>query len=225
MSDEQTVFQRSFGILGGQERRTVPLARQSVKPTQDGQRLKVQGYASVFGQPSVTLSSRRGNFTEFIARDAFRNVLARKPDVLLTWDHETRYTLARTTSPYSALELVADSKGLRFFAAVSETSYARDLITLMEDGVVNEASFLFTIAPGGETWEERNGGIVRTIHEVGDLFDVCICAAGAYPQTSSSVMRKAFLDYAVQRRFIHDTPELALAKARARARRSLLSAA
>ena len=83
---------------------------------------------------------------------------------------------------------------------------------------MGEASFLFRIAPGGERWEERNGQVVRTITEVGDLFDVCVTAAGAYPSTASSVMRSVFLDYAQQRQFIQAAPEVSLAAAKARAK-------
>ena len=149
-TNDGVLFQRSFGVLGGSERRTVHLADQRVKPTNDGGRLRVQGYASVFNSPCVEMTSKRGRFIEYIDRNAFARVLSRNPDVLLTWDHDSRFTLARTPR---TLELTTDVKGLRFFGLAARTSYAEDLRALMEDGIVTEASFLFSVAPGGETWE------------------------------------------------------------------------
>lgn len=160
------------------------------------------------------MNSPAGPFIEYVHPRAFDNVLARSPDVLLTVDHDTRYTLARTNG---TLELSADSKGLRFFATCVPTSYAKDLKLLMEANIVSDASFLFRVAPGGEEWESRGNQVIRTIYEIGDLFDVCICAAGAYPAASSE-LRSLFLDYAVQRKFITTTPEVSLAAAKARAR-------
>ena len=182
-TNDGVLFQRSFGVLGGSERRTVHLADQRVKPTNDGGRLRVQGYASVFNSPSVEMTSKRGRFIEYIDRNAFARVLSRNPDVLLTWDHDSRFTLARTPR---TLELTTDVKGLRFFGLAARTSYAEDLRALDEDGIVTEASFLFSVAPGGETWENRGDQTVRTITDVGDLFDVCVCAEACIPRPAAS---------------------------------------
>jgi len=159
------------------------------------------------------MNSPAGPFIEYVHPRAFDSVLSRGVDCLLTIDHDTRYTLARTNG---TLELSTDAKGLRFFATMVPTTYARDLKLLMEANVVDAASFLFRVAPGGEEWESRGNQVVRTITEVGDLFDVCICAAGAYPSASSE-LRSMFLDYGIARRFIEAAPEVALARARVKA--------
>ena len=105
-------FRRVYGTLGETERRTFPLAHARVKNTgtADG-RLKVIGHAAVFNSPSVELTSRAGSFTEYIAPGAFDDVLRTNPDVLLLWDHNTLYPLARTSA--STLELSVNSHGLR----------------------------------------------------------------------------------------------------------------
>jgi HK97 family phage prohead protease len=131
-------------------------------------------------------------------------VLTRNPDVLLTWDHDTRFTLARTTA--GTLELNTTQRGLRYYATCSRTSYAEDLRQLMQDGVVSQSSFLFTIAPGGEDWmlvEGESQSVVRVIHQVGELYDVCVCAAGAYPATDSGVARNMFVEYAIERGYLN----------------------
>jgi uncharacterized protein len=203
--------------FGGSERRT--FRNSYAKPTgsTESDTLQIKGHASVFGLPSVEMKSHAGTFTEYIARGAFDQVLRSQPDVLLTWDHSTSLVLARTGA--GSLELRADDKGLRYFARMSDTSYARDLQQLMADGVVTQSSFLFTVAPGGENWRinPATGGVERTITNVGALYDVCVCAAGAYPQTDSALARTA-LDYALTRGFLNEDPALALRKAKARAR-------
>lgn len=202
---EMRAFTARFGMFGETERRTfrstVNETRKAGTPESgrnDGS-LQVVGHASVFGKPSVEMMSPFGPYTEFIDARAFDSVLSRNPDVLLTIDHNTLYTLARTGN--STLELTIDPTGLRYWARMAPTSYANDLVISMGAGNVSESSFLFRIAPGGEEWsfsEDSEGHEVvsRTIYEVGDLFDVCICAAGAYPDTDSGIMRKLALDYA-----------------------------
>jgi hypothetical protein len=97
------------------------------------------------------------------------------------------------------LELRTDPKGLHFYAKVAPTTAAKDLRILMEGGVIDQASFAFTVAE--DTWEIRNQGkpdevVVRTIQQVGDLFDVTVTAQGAYPQTDSQVVRSYAVAFA-----------------------------
>ena len=185
-------FERRCGRLGDREKRVIPLGdvevRDSGNPSVE---FTVQGHAAVFGRKSLDL----GYFQEVIDRGAFDKVLDANPDVHLLWDHDTRLALARTRSSQYTLELRDDPKGLRFYSKVAPTSFAADLRILMEGGIIDQASFAFTVA--SDTWEIRNEGgkdevVIRTIHEVAELFDVTITAQGAYPQTDSTVVR----DYA-----------------------------
>lgn len=151
----------------------------------DGQ-LTIRGHASIFDRLSLDL----GGFRERIAPGAFTKALDQNPDVHALWDHDTKMVLARTKN--KTLELREDPIGLHFWAKVADTSYARDLRVLMERGDVDQASFAFTIAPGGDEWniheEDGTEVVERTINEIGDLYDVTITAQGAYPQTDASVV-------------------------------------
>lgn len=209
-------FRRTYGALGEHERRTFPIARAKMTQTGSGDgRLKIVGHAAVFNSPSVEMRSPLGSFVERIAPHAFDTVLKSKPDCILTWDHSTLYPLARTSA--GTLELSSNAHGLRYFATCSPTSYAEDLRALMNDGVVSQSSFTFSVAKGGESWDNLGSVVTRTITNVGELFDVCVCAAGAYPATDSAVARKLVLDYALQRGFIRQDPDAALRIARAKA--------
>lgn len=151
----------------------------SGEQTGDGQ-MTISGYAAVFN----LLSDDLGGFREKIVPGAFTEVLSADPDVNMNWDHNTLYTLGRTRN--KTLELTELERGLRFFNRTAGTSYAQDLGILMERGDVDQASFKFTI--GEEEWhEDAEGMITSTILVVDGLYDVCVCAQGAYPQTESTL--------------------------------------
>jgi len=187
-------FERRYGRFGDRERRELPLVADEVRDSGagDGQ-FTIRGHAAVFNSPSLDL----GGFTETIAPGAFDRVLNDNPDVWLLWDHDSRWTLARTFN--KTLELRIDPRGLHYWARVAPTSYAADLRVLMERGDINQASFAFTV--GADEWriQEINGEerVERTILEVNGLYDVTVTAMGAYPATDSQVVRSRAIDYAV----------------------------
>lgn len=159
----------------------------------------VAGHAAVFNRLSLGL----GGFRERIAPGAFTRVLDSQPDVHLLWDHNTSLFLARTQN--KTLDLREDPMGLHFWARVADTSYSRDLKTLMERRDIDQASFAFTTPAdmSGEEWEDDEElGIVRTIlpNGVDGLYDATITARGAYPQTDSGLrtLKKAIEDSRVK---------------------------
>jgi HK97 family phage prohead protease len=191
--------ERRFGQFGGVERRggspvsSLPTEieiRASGDPLRDGQ-MVVKGYASVFNRLSLDL----GGFREKIAVGAFDKALAKDNNVLLLWDHDRSYILgsSKATDPES-LELRVDPTGLRFFSRVVPTTYANDLQSLMDAGIIREASFAFTVA--SDEWVEKDGEVTRTVHEVDELYDVTITVQGAYPQTVSQLVRQRAYDFA-----------------------------
>jgi hypothetical protein len=142
--------------------------------------MTVRGHAALFD-----LAYDMGPFRERVARGAFDTVLATDPDVHLLWEHDRRAALARTRA--KNLEIRADPMGLHFWGRVVDTSFSRDLRALMEAHVVDQASWAFTVAD--ETWDEDAQGLMRTITNVGQLFDVTITAQGANPMTDATVAR------------------------------------
>jgi HK97 family phage prohead protease len=187
--DHMDGMDADMGASRGQllpERRVVALEEVEFRASGSKDKgLIVRGHAAVFNRPSLDL----GGFTETISQGAFEDVLATSPDVHLLWDHDSSLVLARTRSAKYALELREDPRGLHFYANVAPTSYAKDLALLMESQVVDQASFAFTVADGGDSWEiDGDERVTRTIHQIGELFDVTITAQGAYPQTDASVI-------------------------------------
>lgn len=205
-------LEHAYGVFGDVEKRTfrtsaeLRVAGTTTTGTNDGT-IQVIGHAAVFGQPSVEMMSPFGMFTEYIDSRAFNDVLKRGSDVILTWDHDTRYVLGRTVN--RTLELSVDGEGLRYWSRVAPTSYAEDLKILMEGGYLDQSSFMFRIAPGGEEWEivEDDAGnefVKRTVYQISDLYDVCVTVSGAYPTTDSGLLRTSAMAYAISRGYAEE---------------------
>lgn len=142
---------------------------------------KISGYAAVFNK----LSEDLGGFQEKIAPGAFAKSLL-KADVRALWNHDPNYPLGRSKA--GTLTLAEDQTGLQFAIDPPDTQYARDLITSMKRGDVDQMSFGFRTIK--DQWEENGNKVTRTLLEV-DLYDVSPVTYPAYPQTSAQV-RSAF---------------------------------
>lgn len=172
--------------------RLFPFEVQEVRDSGAGQGIyTVKGLASVYNKWSLDL----GGFREKVAPGAFDRVLGEDPHVLHVWDHDTSKALSSTRSKDYPLELKSAKDGLEFYSRVAPTSYAMDLRTLLEGGVVDQSSFAFTVAK--DEWrfveEDDQERVERTILEVDGLFDVTTCAMGAYPQTTSTLAVRSLL--------------------------------
>lgn len=159
--------------------------------TGDGS-LTLTGHAAVFEQETELFDMGWLRLREKIAPGAFSDVLGRQPDVHLTIGHDFDKAMARTgVDGVGGLELSEDDTGLRVFARLDPAiSFVRDLALQMRQGIVDQMSFMFTVAKDKrevETDEEGNEDELRTIMEVRDLFDVTVVAQGAYPQTDASL--------------------------------------
>lgn len=171
------------------ERRTLPIQFEAVRDSGagDGQFI-IRGHAAVFNKWSLDL----GGFREKIMPGFFDKVLSEDPDVHFFWDHDSRWTLARTRN--KTLELRCDPAGLHEWARVAPTSYAADLRILMERRDIDQQSFAFNVGPDGAEWrifEEDGREIVERIllpDGCSGLYDVTVTAQGAYPQTDASVV-------------------------------------
>lgn len=148
----------------------------------------MRGHAAVFNRDSHDL----GGFTEQIAPGAFRDVLTGSPDVHLVSEHDMGKVLARTRN--GSLELREDPYGLHVWARINTgTSYGRDEVVKLRDGLTDGMSFAFTVNPDDEEWRTREDGVVeRTIRKVSGLYDVSVVAQGAYPAAHAELVARAF---------------------------------
>lgn len=142
----------------------------------------ITGYAAIYNSDSEDL----GGFIERMAPSSFDGRL--QDDVRVLFNHDNNLVLGRTISGTATLEV--DEKGLRYTCQLPDTTYAKDLIELMERGDVTQSSFAFTIED--ESWEERaDGMLIRTVKKVGQLYDVSPVTYPAYKDSTSGLRTSA----------------------------------
>ena len=163
----------------------------------------IEGYFAVFEQETVLFDlAGWWRVREEIARDAFTRAVVNERSVIdrvrsgeelvhLNHGHDMKTAVASSkVRGIGSLELDADFHGLRGFARVDpEDPDAKALAVKMGRGVIDQGSFAFTIADEErvEVNELEDGTIdeLWRITEIGHLYDVCVCAQGAYPQTET----------------------------------------
>jgi uncharacterized protein len=159
------------------EIRTFPLSELRV----DGDKKpKIVGYASVFNQKSDDL----GGFREIVKPGAFSKTIS-ESDIRALFNHDPNYVLGRKKT--GTLELSEDEHGLRIAINPPETTWAKDLLTSIRRGDIDQMSFGFKTIK--DDWEKRDGENIRSLSEV-RLFDISPVTFPAYPQTSVEARSK-----------------------------------
>lgn len=150
---------------------------------------KVEGYALVFNTESEDLG-----FYETISPEAITEETIRKSDVMCLLDHsKNRGILARSRYGKGSLKLSIDEKGLKYEFDAPKTSLGDELLEMIRRGDINQSSFAFSVAEGGDKWEKRDNKYYRTITKIERLFDVSAVYTPAY--TSTSVGCRNFDDF------------------------------
>jgi len=165
---------------GAMENRRFDVSGIELRDTSDGG-LRFTGYASTTETPYEV-----GDFTETVARGAFKRTLAESPDVVLLVNHEG-LPLARTKS--GTLSLAEDSRGLRVDADLDVArSDVQNLAHAMKRGDIDQMSFAFRVTD--QEWnDDYSKRMIKsvTIHRG----DVSIVTQGANPATTSTISRWA----------------------------------
>lgn len=180
----------------------------------------IEGYAAVFNVRSAVL----WDFQEIIEPGAFADSLM--GDVRSLWNHDSSMVLGRTTN--GTLRLWEDAKGLGFALRPPDTQVGRDAVTLIRRGDVNQMSFGFNVAPGGDTWSfDEDNMLLRRIQRVNPLHEVSPVTFPAYRETSAnlrSVLRSApdWVQRALTHGANHKAPNGGSGEDQARARNEMI---
>ena len=154
----------------------------------------VRGYAAKFGTESQMLRGGDGRyqFRETIQAGAFDG--ASMADVRALFNHDSNRVLARSRDGEGTLKLGVDEIGLWYEFDAPNNTTGNDLLESVRRGDIDQSSFAFSIAEGGESWEES--GInsdrapriyKRTITKIASLYDVSPVTEPAYADTSVAV--------------------------------------
>ncbi len=156
--------------------------RFEVRAKQDGTggtRYEVDGYATVYQAP-YSMRDSFGDYEETVRIGAGAKTLSENPDVVFVFNHDG-LPMARTKA--GNLLLAEDSTGLHVSAPMlnGSVSLVRDMVTLIEDGVLDEMSFAFRVIrqEWSPDWMQRDI-IEYSLHRG----DVSVVTFGANPATS-----------------------------------------
>jgi hypothetical protein len=153
-----------------------------------------RGYAAVFNAESEPLP-----FIETIRPGAFRRTLNSGREIRMFVNHNSDMVLGSTRS--GTITVREDERGLLVEGTLPDTSYGRDLSTLMRRGDVHSMSFGFSVPKGGDSWSAD--GQTRQLQEV-VLHEVSVVTGfPAYPDTSATVRSSDESDSQP----LEDTPE------------------
>lgn len=132
----------------------------------------LRGHAATFGDVYDL-----GNFDERIAPGAFDKVLT--DDVRALFNHDPNFVLGRTKS--GTLKLSVDKRGL--YTEIQMPESATALREAIKRGDVDQMSFGFTVKRDSWERDEKGGRELRTIEEIGRLYDVSPVTFPANPNT------------------------------------------
>lgn len=152
------------------ERRAFPV---KIETRKGGDAVTISGHAAVFDSYSEDL----GGFREIIRPGAFAKTIG-EADIRALWNHDTNYVLGRNRA--NTLSLTEDGKGLAVEITPPDTGWARDLVTTIQRGDVDQMSFGFRVVQ--DRWRTEDKQPVRELLEV-ELFDVSPVTFPAYPET------------------------------------------
>ena len=187
---------------------TEEVRAEGIEPTAD--KMIVEGYAVLFDQPQ-TYTWGKQTYTEIISRNALASADMKR--VVMRYNHnDTVFAMARVKN--GSLQLIEDETGLRVRADLIDTQSNRDLYRMIKDGLIDEMSFAFTVAPSGDVWEYSDDyqTVKRTINQIETVYDVSAVDNGFYENTS--IFARAF-EGADALKKEAEQKKLALEKARA----------
>lgn len=151
-----------------------------VTANEEDEKRTVEGYALLFDVSADNLG-----FEEVIERGALDGVLG-KSDVFALLNHDrSKGILARAKNGSGSLSLEVDTKGLKYRFEAPKTALGNELLENLRRGEIDQSSFAFTVADGGEKWERQKNGVwKRTISKFERIYDVSPVYNAAYSKTS-----------------------------------------
>ena len=167
------------------ERRTMKVSVPEIEERAEmeaEQPMIVEGYAVVYDQPQ-TYQFGDETYTETIVRGSCDNSDMRR--TVMRYNHEDSvFALARTKN--GSLQMMSDDYGLKIRAELIDTQSNRDVYKMIRSGLIDEMSFAFTVADGGDEWTYSDDfkTVTRDIKAIDVIYDVSAVDTGFYENTS-----------------------------------------
>lgn len=167
------------------ERRTMKVSVPDVEERAEmstEQPMIVEGYAVIYDQPQ-TYQFGDETYTETIKRGALDGADMRR--TVMRYNHDDSvFALARVKN--GSLQMMSDDYGLKIRAELIDTQSNRDVYKMIRSGLIDEMSFAFTVAKGGDTWTYSDDykTVTRDINAIDTVYDVSAVDTGFYENTS-----------------------------------------
>lgn len=178
----------------------------------------IEGRAVVYDEDTLLFSLPIGRDTIEVHEKIDRHALDETDtkDCFLKFNHSDEVLpLARTKN--GSLELRNEEDGLYIRAKLPNTQQARDLYTLVKEGIIDKMSFAFTIDKERcEEEEDKENHIVRyyyTVLKIRKLYDVAAVNLPAYDSTDLYARRHGDVE-ALREKVEADRAEKRLAEAK-----------
>ena len=143
------------------------------------------GLAAVYGQWSEPLiDKQQRRYRERIDADAFVDSLISAGDLMLLWQHDDRYPLARTRN--GTLQLWSDRVGLHFEAQLADTRAGSDAVAAVAAGLVGGASIAFADASVDTAYDAQQKMWLKTLRRA-RLTEISLVTMPAYRGTSVAI--------------------------------------
>ncbi len=171
------------------EYRTMPVMEIREKPD-DQDKLMVEGYASTFEPYVLWKDPESGTeYKEQIDPHAFDD--ADTSDVVFLYNHAGQVMARNRTG---TLELSIDDHGLKVAADLSKSARAREMYEEIQNGLVDQMSFAFTVAEDSYDRDTHTRKIMR----MRKLYDVSAVSMPANPGTDIKARSAAWIDGAIE---------------------------
>lgn len=161
-------------------------AHPELKAVEETDEKRVFGHACTFNEPYMLYRSKRGDVEIWEQVDPAAFDKCDMSDVIMQFDHSGR-VLARTRN--GTLKLTPDSTGLAVEADLTKSALGPGVYEDIRNGILDRMSFGFTVRADKreETMDEvGNIKMVRTITDVGKLYDVSVVSIPANDGTDIS---------------------------------------
>ena len=153
-------------------------------PSQEAdQPRKMEGYAILFNVESNVLydPERKRYFREVIAPYAVTQELIDNSDIKFLFNHDGDELIARRRNGKGSLNVELREDGVYFSFEVPNTTMGNNLWEMVRRGDVSQCSFAFK--PVSDKWDFSDEIPLRTITEIGGLYDLSAVVNPAYDET------------------------------------------
>lgn len=149
-----------------------------IRSDEDGNTF-IEGDAIVFNSESKDL----GGFIEVVKPNAITSNTD-VSDIMGRYNHDV--LIGRTTT--GTMSFLINESSVRYSIKLPKSDPGPFLEEMVGRGDINGSSFAFDVKRGGDTWEERDDGVMqRTITEFSKIYDMGPVDSPAYGDTTSAL--------------------------------------